>query len=299
MKKEWTAKDIETLTQLVESGSSIDKIEKQFPERTKNALELKIKRLGLQVKQSNRKWTDDEIEDFTDDWYNLSRSMKALSKKYHRSEGALRQKAQKLGLGERKPDTYLTVQDICEYMSVTDDKVYRWLENGLKFKKGRGKIRYLITQDDLLEFLKNNPVVYDASKVSEYLFPTKPDWMKEKSKADVQFIPDKRQVEYTNEDDNRIVKLFKQGKSNADIARELRRTECGIATRLNILGLSRASYNWYEIEILEQYSDSKTVDELAAMLPLRTKEGIATKCKMLGLPYHYSKKRVKNDEQSA
>lgn len=269
------------------------KIEMAFPDRTRNALELKIKRLNLHIQDFNRKWTEKEIEDFTEDWYNLSRSMKSLSKKYNRSENALKQKAQKLGLGSRNPDNYLTVKDISEYMQVSDDKVYRWLENGLKFKPGKGKIKYLILQDDLLEFLKNNPDAYDASKISEYLFTTKPDWMKEKSKCDVLFIPDKRQVEYTNVEDNMIVKFFKQGKSNAEIAKQLRRTECGIATRLNILGLSRASYNWYEIEILKQYSDSKTVDELAAMLPLRTKEGIATKCKSLGLPYHYSAKKVR------
>ena len=177
-------------------------------------------------------------------------------------------------------------------MNVSHNRVSNWLKLGLKYKKNRsGRTKYLISQEDLLDFLKEHQDMFNASEISEYLFINEPDWLVKKRRSDLEYYTDNLRFEYTNEEDKIIVSMFKQGKSNAEIARSLKRTESAIAGHLRVLDLSRGRYNDYEIEILKENSRYLTLDELLVLLPLRTKKGLEYKCNALGLPCHKVKER--------
>lgn len=210
--------------------------------------------------------------------------MNKLMLRYNRTELALKDKASRLGLSVRPyDDEYLSVLDICNEMDVSEDRVLHWLRVGLKYRVI--KVKYLISQEDLLDFLRNNPDRYDASKISEYLFVDEPDWLIQKRKDDYVFCTSKSHIEYTNEEDMKIERLFKQGKSD----KEMRRSESALKKHREILG-----YNLYEIEILKKNSRYLTVDELLELLPLRDKKSIKYKCNDLGLPYHTRKSRCES-----
>ena len=125
-------------------------------------------------------------------------------------------------------------------MQVSHDRVSHWLKIGLVHKKNRsGKTKYLISQNDLLSFLKNHQDMFNASLISEYLFVDEPEWLQEKRKKDSAKYAKSNRLEYTNEEDKILLNMFNHGKSDTEIADVLNRTECGIAYHRRALGLCR------------------------------------------------------------
>lgn len=288
----WTDNELKELKVLVESGKSRKYLANYF-DRTETAIDLKVNRLGLQIQSKGRIWRQSEIKSFSNDWLDGSVSKNKLIKKYNRSFPALKKKAFELGLGARPHnDEFLSINEICDEMNVSNDRVSHWLKLGLKYRKNRsGKTKYLISQDDLLEFLKQHQDLFNASLISNYLFVTEPNWLKEKRKKDAEFYATNLRNEYTDNDDKTIILLFKCGKSNKEIAVDMKRTENAIAERLRMLGYSRHHWNDYEIDILKENSRFMTLKELSRLLPLRSEKGIINKCELLDLPYHLVKER--------
>lgn len=288
----WSKEDVEELKTLVLEGKSKEFLAKHF-NRTEAAIEVKVNRLGLQLIRDNRNWLEKDLEEFKEDWLDGTISKAMLIKKYKRSHFSLRNKAIELGLGARPyNDEYLTIRVICEEMNVSHDRVSNWIRLGLKYKKNRsGRTKYLISQEDLLSFLKEHQDAFNANEVSIYLFHKEPEWFKQKRKADAEFYTSNLRAEYADSEDRQMITMFKRGISTKEIATRLKRTESAICDRLRILGYTRRNYNDYEIEILKKNSRYLTLDELAKLLPLRTKRGIVYKCRELDLPYHYSKER--------
>lgn len=287
----WKEEDVKELIELVNDGKDKKFLAEHFG-RTETAIEIKVNRLGLQLLRDNRNWLKSDLESFKEDWLDGSLSINMLIKKYKRSYFSLRKKALELNLGARPHnDEYLSIREICEEMNVSHDRVSNWLKLGLKYKKNRsGKTKYLISQSYLLDFLKEHQDMFNANDISGYLFIDEPDWLIEKRRKDCNFYASKLRSEYSNEEDKLIVQMFKNGKSNSEIANRLKRTESAISCRLRLLGYSRNSYNDYEIEILKENSRYMTVKELSKLLPLRKEKGIMYKCEQLGIPYHISKK---------
>ena len=288
----WSKSDVEKLKQFVLEGKSKEFLAEYF-NRTEVAIEVKVNRLGLQLIRKNRNWLSSDLESFKNDWIDATVSVPMMIKKYKRSWYSLRKKALLLELGARPyDDEYVTILDTCNEMNVSRDRVYNWIDLGLKFKKGRsGRVKYLISQEDLLLFLETHKEYFNASIVSEFLFYDEPTWFKQKRRDDRVSYKLNARNEYTNDEDLRIISLFKRGRSNSEIATILNRSDSAIALRLQLLGYFRGKYNDYEIDILRKNSRYLTVDELLQLLPLRTKKGITYKCKELGLPYHLSDRK--------
>lgn len=286
----WKKEDIEELKKLVAEGKNKKFLAEHFG-RTETAIEVKVNRLGMQLLRDGRIWLDSDLKSFSEDWCDGSVSKQKLIKKYKRSYFSLRKKALELKLGARPHnDEYLSIREICEEMNVSHDRVSNWLKLGLKYKKNRsGRTKYLISQEDLLDFLKEHQDMFNASEISEYLFINEPDWLVKKRRSDLEYYTDNLRFEYTNEEDKIIVSMFKRGKSNAEIAKVMKRTESAISDHLHVLGYFRGKYNDYEIEILKENSRYLTLDELVLLLPLRTKKGLEYKCKELNIPYHMVK----------
>jgi excisionase family DNA binding protein len=294
-KRPWTAKDDDILIDMANRGRPLKKIALELG-RTENATRLRSKKLGVRIMTKGRRWTDEETNDFIAEWQDEEVSNDTLVRRHKRTWHALQQRAVVLKLGPRNHDSYyLTVRDICDEMKVSSDRVYSWIRLGLKtHKSGQKRRHYLIDTDELLEFLEQHQDLFDASQVSNLLFIDEPDWLKAKRKSDGSWNKDKHNLEWTDSEDRSLVMMNQYNKSVAYMAEHFHRTECAIISRLNVLGCERKKKNSYtdnEIKILCEYSDSKTLAELAEMLPGRTVKGLEYKCKCLGIPYHLSKKK--------
>ena len=290
MRCTWSEAEKERLKQLCAENKTLKRILKEFPDKTESQVRVKCKNMGLEFNKKRKSWSQDELERFQEDWENHSISNSRLRERYqNRTITALRACARRLGLSERPyDDSYLRISDITAEMQVSKDRVRAWIKNGLKYHKSHIKpVRYLIDQDDLLEYLHKHPSCYDASKISKYIFNPEPAWLLEKRQTDAKnFRSRSKHAEYYNDNEcKKIIEMFKAGLSNEDIARELNRTEYGIERILTILNLSRKHYNQYELDILVEYHDKITIDEIAKMLPLRTRAGIIDKCERMHLKY--------------
>lgn len=299
----WTKAEIEELKSLVEKKYTKTQLAEHF-DRTPTAIVIKVNRLGLQIlntsdNQGNRgrTWKKSDLDLLVELWQDATVSKSVMQNKLNRTWFSIRKKALELELGAREYDMeYLSIPTICYEMNVSHDRVSNWLKLGLKYKRNKsGKVKYLISSDDLLDFLEEHKDMFNASEVSEYLFAEEPDWFIKKRRRDALSYADNNRLEYTNEEDKIIVRMFNRGKSDSEIARELNRTETGIKYHRMALGLLRNKYSEMELDILRKYSDTKTVYELQKMLPLRTVKGIQYKCEQLNLPYHVSEAMCKSD----
>lgn len=236
----WTKEETERLKEMAEAGKSRKKIAKALG-RTEHAVDMKLFRLGIQIRRKNRSWTPEEDAEFAADWNNPEKSNQYLCRKYNRTRIALIDRAFKLELGPRPyNDMYLTIPAVSEEMQVSYDRVYTWIRLGLKTKANRsGRGKYLIRQEDLLEFLKTLQDLFNASLVSGYLFSNEPEWLKEKRKKDTQKYAKSNRLEYSNDDDKQIVRMFEHGKTDKEIADALGRNLTGLAAHRRVLGLLR------------------------------------------------------------
>ena len=286
----WTEDEKTKLCELCAANKSLKRIMKEFPDKTEMQIRIKCKNLNIEFNKKRKKWSDKELQEFKIDWNDYGVSNAKLKTKYkNRSMTALRACARRLGLSSRPyDDSYLKINDIIAEMQVSKDRVRMWLKNGLKYHKSHIKpVKYLIDPDDLLDFLQQHPNYYDASKISQHIFHPEPEWLKQKRQIDkINFRTRSKKAEYySDEECKQIIELFKNAKTNAEIAEKLNRTEYGIERILSVLGYSRKHYNDYEIDIIKTYHDKITIDEIAKMLPLRTRAGIIGKCEQLKLKY--------------
>lgn len=290
----WNKEDTLKLIDMVREGKTKEEMAEAF-NRTPVAIEVKVSKLGLQLKRPCRTVHSDELEELRNDWKDGSLSMKQLQKKYNRTKNALKILAQRNHFGPRPyNDDYLSISDVCDFIGISKDAVRNWIKAGLPYKKSKsGRTTYLIDADDLLKFMEDNQDRFNASLVSEYIFYPEPEWLKEKRRKDRESYPTSWHEEYTNEDDKKIEDMFKKGKSVSEIAKELKRTEYSIKSRLSILGYYFQKWNKYELDIIEILSEFLTVSELHKLLPRRSESGIKYQCEKFKLPYHISEAKCK------
>lgn len=179
---EWTNEDIETLKLLSDKYhySEIAKI----MNKSENAIYLKARRLGITLIQDRRKWTEDEETLLSDLWG--TKSIEAIAKTMKRTVFSLKVKAVRMGLGPMIRNNYdlITVSDMCDLLSVTRDRITTtWINLGLNLKKKKltnNMSYYVITWNDLMEFLENNQNEWDSRCVEKNMFGIEPEWLKEK-----------------------------------------------------------------------------------------------------------------------
>lgn len=295
MKKLWTLEEDNILIEFAKKGVKLSKIADKL-DRTENAVRLRCKRLGIQIMAKGRHWTKEEEEQFKEEWCSEDVSHDTLVRRHNRTWHALQEKAFSMGLGSRPQNTsYVTVMDICQEMNVSSDRVYAWIKLGLNVHKSNDKrTKYLIDTDELLVFLEHNQHLFDASEVSQFLFIQEPEWLKNKRRKDGSIDISNKGTEWSFQDDKILVSLYEKGYSVEKLAQIFKRSEIAIITHLNILGVKRKRANEYseeELKVLYEYSNEKTLKELATMLPGRTVKGLEYKCKSLGIPYHLSSRR--------
>lgn len=233
MKNYWTEQEINKLKQLLDEHKTVSEIAEAL-NRSKHAVYKKVGMLGLAFKTPGSRWTQSEIDEFFDDWTNSSKSIEYLCKKYNRTRKALAIYAYKHGLGGRIDcRDYFTVQDLVTEMGIADDIIYRWIDKGLPVKVSSvGHNKYIIDQDKLLEWLKNNQDRFDASKISELLFIEEPQWLKDKRIKDKLKRTGKKSGPWTINEEKRLISLLSMGRSYDEIAITLNRSKQSVKDKV-------------------------------------------------------------------
>lgn len=297
--KLWSKAEDAELYAMNSKGLSLKTMAKRL-DRTENAVRLRAKHIGLKLNIKGRHWTPEEEAEFAANWCNEMLNNDALIRKHNRTWHALQEKAVSMKLGPRQHNSlYLTIQDICREMHVSSDRVYRWISYGLPTHKGGSKRRkYLIDAEELLSFLEQHQSWFLATSISRCLFCEEPQWLKDKRVYDKLFDRSNHQLEWTRDEDFKLQQMYHRGATMEDLAKEFRRSVSAIRTHLYVIGCEikrKDTYTDRELAILRKYSDTHTIAELAAMLPNRTEKGIEYKCKMLKIPYHFSKSHCKSE----
>lgn len=179
---EWAAEEIETLKLLSDKYhySEIAKI----MNKTENSIYLKARRLGITLIQDRRKWTKEEEILLSDLWG--TKSIETIAKNLKRTVFSLKVKAVRMGLGPMIRNNYdlITVSDMSDLLNVTRDRITTtWVNLGLNLKKKKltnNMSYYVVTWNDLMEFLENNQNEWDSRVLEKNMLGTEPEWLKEK-----------------------------------------------------------------------------------------------------------------------
>lgn len=138
---------------------------------------------------NNRFWTKEE-EEYLYKWYGRM-SAAAISKKIGKSYRSVIDKLQKCQIGNFIENTDdLILAEVCRLVGKDKETIKTtWVKYGLKIKK-RGKYS-TISQEDLIDFMKNNPERWDGTQY-EYWFFQKYDWFNQKRILDREKMCNKR-----------------------------------------------------------------------------------------------------------
>lgn len=295
---EWTEEDVETLKKLssLYHYSEIARI----MNKTENAIYLKARKLGITLIQDRRKWTKEEEVTLSDLWG--TRSIETIAKTMRRTVFSLKVKAVRMGLGPMIRNNYelITVSDMCDLLSVTRDRITTtWVNLGLNLKKKKltnNMSYYVITWNDLMEFLEKNQNEWDSRLVEKNMLGIEPEWLKLKRIRDKEENP-LWYRKWTEEEIKQAENLFKNGKSYEEIAGIINRSVWAVANLLRNMGYS---YNlpqfWKgrELKYLRENYENMTYSEIAEILG-RTTKAVGAKAEELG----YQKKlvRTKNKDE--
>lgn len=214
---------------------------------------------------------------------------------YQRPMSALSKRAREAGLRERcYYKDGLTVDYICDNLHVDRQTVITsWIKNhGLPCKQAKkGRRQYIVKEEDLLAFLKEHTGMYDASLFDDYAFIREPDWLKAKRTHDRVHFPKNDKKDWSRSEEYTLERMFFDGRTDAEIATELRRSEDRVKERRCLLKFTRDRWNKRELLFLQENSRYMTIEELAEKLPLRTVKAVEMKLVKSGLPSHWSKDR--------
>jgi hypothetical protein len=195
------------------------------------------------MKKQYRFWTNKEIEYLQDNWG--TKGYKQIAKKLGRTTEAVMLKSHKLGLsGIMSVSDYLILNQISQILKISCPKIKKWAKIGLKLNKRQLTLKrymWFVTHEDLMEFLENNPKLWNATKVEEYSLGYEPDWLINKRRSD-KYVPLRRKT-WTYEEDKELEKMYYIRQMDyKEIAKELNRTYMSVKrrmTRLSNLRLKR------------------------------------------------------------
>lgn len=195
--------------------------------------------------RQRRTWTHSEIEHLKNRWGEATPNK--IAKELGRTTTAIIVKSKVLGLGSFLDNSeYLNAYQITQLMGIDSHVIQRtWKNHGFKMKKRRirgNKQFEVITLEELLKWLKEHQELWDSRKIPEYGLGTEPAWLKEKRRIDELLPAKSRGTKYTPAEDNKLVMMCRLGKTQAEIAEALGRTEASVngrVQRLDIWGTGR------------------------------------------------------------
>lgn len=169
----------------------------------------------IRKKTKRKAWTQEEIE-YLKKLRNRY-TKKDIARILKRSTSSVNGKIQELGLGGLMDNTdKWTFVDITRAVGLASGSVNTtWVRRGLKFVK-RQNYR-LVDENDLLDFMKNNTDLWDATKCDFYLFYQYP-WFMKKLEEDKKIPYERKRYYWTEYQKQQFEILKKRGFSNKKIA---------------------------------------------------------------------------------
>ena len=236
----WAKEELEYLKNNLTDMESVKTIA-NYLGRSVQAVYVKIREENLNIKDHKTLWSLDELNYLEDSWG--VRTVAVIARNLNRSETAVKERAYRLGLGRRVGNGYC-IDDIYQILGVGRSTVLSWIYKGLlKAKKNKTTKHgaYIVTENDLKDFLFMQQELWDTRKWSINIFKKNgenPEWLNKKIEQDEKRLP-KNKTAYSKTEDKTLLKLFFEGRTIAEIAKVIGRTERSVAMRLYRINYSQ------------------------------------------------------------
>lgn len=262
MKSVWTAEDIELLKALADTDT-LEVIASKLGRSTRSVW-LKAHRMGIVIKSMRHYWTPEEDEYLKENWG--TKRMGYLCDKLNRSQAAIEFRAKTLGLlnyTEAKIDNSPHLLGLVEFSiesGISKDRILGSLSKkyGFPLVKKRMtangiKANYFVDLDKSLDWLKEHQNLYDATKISKYLYAQEPKWLRSKRLNDslkMQSVSWRyKHKEWKDHEIALLKSMVLNNYSTYRIAKELNRHPGSVSSKMKELRLkSQSNYFWSEAQ---------------------------------------------------
>lgn len=196
---------------------------------------------GLKYKNKNKHWSKEEIE--TLETFHGTCSYSKISQMLGRTENSIQTKVIRLGMGSAiDANEYLTVNELSRAIGRHPNTVRIWvLSLGLKGNlKVLAKSRkfYQIKVKDFWKWAKENKDLMAWDKYEINNLPNEPKWVAEEKKKKTDKSKNVK-TRWNENEEVRLIFLYKQSKSLKEIGEELNRSWRSIDGKLVALGIKR------------------------------------------------------------
>lgn len=203
--------------------------------------------LGLQKRKPNvkgwRAWKQEDLSYLRDNWGRVSWGY--MARKLDRTEAAILNKVQQLGLGRfLDSGEYVTLNQLMEAVTGSKEHSYQlksWVENRgmpIHYRLVRENRVRVVFIDEFWEWAKEHRSFIDFSKMEPLSLGAEPDWVAEQRKKDFQAFSLQRKDPWTPDEDSYLIYLLKQHKYGyAELSEKLRRSAGAIQRRCTDLGI--------------------------------------------------------------
>ena len=231
---------------------------------------------GVTLERENKSWTKEEVEYLMDSWG--STSIPTIAKKLNRSNGGVRQKSKKIGMGAfLDSGEYISLNQLMILLRGTKGRTYtinQWRDKGMPVKTKRVenssfKVLYL---KEFWNWAEINRTLIDFSKLEPLILGAEPEWLLQQRRADIENKFYKKSP-WTDADDYQLTRLLGEYRfSYRELSLKLMRTEGAIKRRvidLNIKArpIKMTNHNfWTEKEtkiLIELYHKGHTHNTMA------------------------------------
>lgn len=218
---------------------------------------------------ARKEWTKDEVDYLQDKWGVIS--IKGIAKHLDRNVSSVKQKAQKIGLGDPRMNFEgITVCQLAKALGREYSIIKGWINRysmPAKRKIFCQESRVLtIGYDDFWKWAEGHKELLNLAKMEENMIGPEPPWVKVKRKADkARSQRTWQSTAWEPEEDQRLLQLVKQ--SNAtypELAKLLNRSESSIRRRL---------YDLYSEHKPKRSSNAKYTDEQLSTLKRMAQAG--------------------------
>lgn len=270
-------------------------------------IEARLKKLGKSIAPRRKKnWTQEEDETLRELWG--WQSLQAIANTLGRTETAIKLRVQKLKLGPAiDRHEFVKISDFVEYSGMRYYAILGVISTRLGFpleyKLTGTRRHYFVDLDKALKWMESHQEYFDASKVSPYLFPDEPQWMKDKRMVD---RVTKRNLNsslvrktWSKEDDAKLKDMVLYGKDYNEIADYFQITKGQVDRRVQHLNLSYMSPSLFwrskDFKYLNEHWETQTDEEIAKAIG-KSVISVTKHRNQLGLLRVGKKKRYSQDE---
>lgn len=185
-------------------------------------------------------WSREEVTYLEDKWGVVS--IKGIAKHLGRSISAVKQKGQRLGLGDPLLSAAgITLSQLAVALNIHYGIAKNWVKTKGLPSKSKVFVEELRVQyvryEDFWEWAEQNKNLINLARLEDKALGPEPQWAREKRKADMANYNKLLKRPWSKDEDSRLIGLVNAHRyTYPEIAKILRRTESAIKRRLHDLG---------------------------------------------------------------